>query len=385
MKILFIFHEAELSGASILLYRMVKWLSENTSISLSFLLMSEGPLMKEINELGRIYFWEETPPRKRTISERILNRIVKLKSWQDLIVDRLEKENFDVVYANTILASEVIIRLAHFKCKKIWHIHELELAISIIGKEHLNAGKYVDLFIANSQSTYNNLVECNIDKERIRIVYPVIDIKSIDDPVKKINLRVLLGIPEAAFIIGTSGTGIDRKGINSFIHLPIIVDHLLPGNKFYYLWVGKIINSEIIDHDLKKSGLTGRVIFSGKQKNPIPYYNIFDIYISCSKEESFGLSAIEAAALGKPVFCFEKTGGLEEIVKGADNITVKYMNIIEMAKNIIDFHNDRDELTGLGKSASEYSKNFDQDLIMGGFTKLITGLCSNLLKIIPGC
>ncbi len=83
MKILFIFHEAELSGASILLYRMVKWLSENTSISLSFLLMSEGPLMKEINELGRIYFWEETPPRKRTISERILNRIVKLKTWQD--------------------------------------------------------------------------------------------------------------------------------------------------------------------------------------------------------------------------------------------------------------------------------------------------------------
>ncbi len=73
------------------------------------------------------------------------------------------------------------------------------------------------------------------------------------------------------------------------------------------------------------------------------------------QRRELGLSAIEAAALGKPVICFEKTGGLEEIVKGADNITVPYMNIIEMAKNIIDFHNDRDKLTRLGKSASEYS------------------------------
>lgn len=378
MKILFVFHEAELSGASILLYRMVKWLSENTSISLSFLLKSDGPLMKEINELGQIYFWEETPPRKRTIPEKFLSRVLKLRTWQDIIVDRLEKENFDIVYANTFLSSEVIIRIARFKCKKIWHIHELELAISIIGKERLNAGKYVDLFIANSKSTYNNLMEYNINKERIRIVYPIIDIKSIDDPLKKTNLRVLLGIPEDAFIIGSSGAGTDRKGVNSFIHLPIIIDHFLPGNNFYYLWVGKILNSEIIEHDLKKTGLTGRVIFSGERKNPFPYYNIFDIYISCSKEESFGLSAIEAAALRKPMICFEKTGGLEEIVKEANNITVPYMNIMEMAKNIIDIHNDRDKLRRLGKNASEYSKKFDQDLIMGEFTKLITDLSSNL-------
>lgn len=65
MKILFVFHEAELSGASILLYRMVNWLSENTSISLSFLLMRDGPLGKEIKELGPVYFWDETPPRKK--------------------------------------------------------------------------------------------------------------------------------------------------------------------------------------------------------------------------------------------------------------------------------------------------------------------------------
>ncbi len=134
---------------------------------------------------------------------------------------------------------KIIIRLAHFKCKKIWHIHELELAISIIGKEHLNAGKYVDLFIANSQSTYNNLVECNIDKERIRIVYPVIDIKSIDDPVKKINLRVLLGIPKAAFIIGTSGTGIDRKGINSLSIFPSLWITFFQGINFTIYGSGK--------------------------------------------------------------------------------------------------------------------------------------------------
>ena len=374
MKILFVFHEAELSGASILLYRMVNWLSENTSISLSFLLMRDGPLGKEIKELGPVYFWDETPPRKRTIPERILKRIIKLKTWQDNLIEKLEKENFDRVYANTIQSSEILIRLAHFKCKKIWHIHELELAISIIGKERLNAAKYVDLFIANSHSTFINLIENNIDKEKIRIVYPIIYIKSITELANQFDIRKLIGIPKDAFIVGTSGSGIDRKGIHTFIQLPGIIDYLLPDNNFYYLWVGKKVNFETINFDLKKSGLNNKMFFTGEQKNPFPYYKIFDIFISCSKEESFGLSAIEAAALGKPLVCFEKTGGLEEIVIEANNIAVPYMNIIEMAKNIIELHNDRVKLARLGKKASDYSTKFDRDFIMGEFTKLITDL-----------
>lgn len=373
MKILFVFHEAEYSGASILLLRIVGWLSKNTDFSMSFLLKTNGPLAEQIIEIGKVYYWDPVNPGGKSIFWKILNRIKKQKN-QDKLVEQLEKQKYDLIYANTILSSDIIVKLAHFKCKKVWHIHELELAINIIGKQYLEAEKYVSLIIANSKSTFKNLTNSGIDGNKIKVIYPIIDHREIINSVIDPDLKETLGIPSDAFIIGTSGVGIDRKGIHTFIQLPVIVDYLFPGNNFYYLWVGKKVNFEIIEHDINKSGLSKRIIFAGEQNNPFPYYNLFDIFISCSKEESFGLSAIESAALGKPLICFEKTGGLEEIVKEANNITVPYLNIIEMAKNIIDLYNDRDKLARLGKNASEYSGKFDQDLIMGEFTRLLKDL-----------
>jgi glycosyltransferase involved in cell wall biosynthesis len=266
------------------------------------------------------------------------------------------------------------VELAHFKCKKVWHIHELELAIKIIGEQYLEAEKHVDLIIANSKSTCDNLINSGINGNKIKVIYPILDRGEIINSAIVPGLKESLGIPADAFIIGTSGVGIDRKGIHTFVQLPVIVDFLLPGNDFYYLWVGKKVNFEIIEHDIIKAGLTNRIIFVGEQANPFQYYKLFDIFISCSREESFGLSAIEAAALGKPIICFEKTGGLDEIVTGAKNITIPYLNIIDMANTIIDLYKDRGKLIRLGESASEYSEKFDQELIMEDFTRLLVGL-----------
>jgi glycosyltransferase involved in cell wall biosynthesis len=374
MKILFVFHEAEYSGASILLLRIVKWLSKNTDFSMSFLLKTNGPLAIQINEIGKVYYWDPVNPVKRSILWKIVNRVKKQKTYQDKLVEQLEKQEFDLIYANTILSSDIIVQVAHFKCIKVWHIHELELAINIIGKQYLGAEKHVNLIIANSLSTFDNLINSGIDVTKIRVIYPIIDRKGIISAVFDPDLKETLGIPGDAFLIGTSGVGIDRKGIHTFVQLPLIVDYLFPANNFYYLWVGKKVNFDIIQHDLNKSGLSKRIIFVGEQDNPFTYYKLFDIFISCSREESFGLSAIEAAALGKPLICFENTGGLEEIVREAENLTVPYLNIVEMARTIIDLYNNRDKLTKLGNKASDYSVKFDQELIMIEFAKTLTEL-----------
>jgi L-malate glycosyltransferase len=254
--------------------------------------------------------------------------------------------------------------MAHFNCKIVWHIHELDLAIRCIGKHHLEANKYVHYIIANSKSTMLNLVQNGIDENKIRVHYPFINVKEIQNSSLPFSVRESLEIPSDAFIIGSSGSVIDRKGVQQFILLPLIIDYLFPDNRFYYLWIGKIFNNDIIEYDLENAGIKNKVIFAGEQRNPFPYYKIFDIFVSCSKEESFGLSAIEAAALHKPLMCFKNAGGIEEIIKQAGNSVVPYLNLIEMAKKIIKISSDNNKIRELGNLAFETAKKYEAEIIM---------------------
>lgn len=152
------------------------------------------------------------------------------------------------------------------------------------------------------------------------------------------------------------------------------MDYLYPNNNFFYMWVGNMYNLDVVEHDIDFSGYKGRVILTQEQSEPFQYYKIFDVFVSCSKEESFGLSAIEAAALQKPLVCFEKTGGLEEIVKGAENITVPYLDIVEMAKKIFELYSDPKVIKDLGLKASYYATQFDENVIMPEFEKIINAI-----------
>jgi glycosyltransferase involved in cell wall biosynthesis len=370
VKILFIFHEAHLTGASLALFGNVKWFSENTDISMSFLLKENGILKNEISRIGKVYHWEKANITNKNIFIKVLNRIFK-SLFQKILLVRLKKQKFDIIYANTVLCSDIIEKMADFSCKMVWHIHELELAIKCIGEDHLKAEKYVHYIIANSKSTKTNLVRHGINENKILVHYPFIDIKKIQSSTIPFSLKESLKIPADSFIIGSSGSGTDRKGIQDFIRLPIMIDYLFPENKFCYLWVGKIFNKEIIEYDLEKSGVKSKMFFSGEQRDPFPFYKIFDIFVSCSKEESFGLSALEAAALHKPLICFKNTGGIEEITEQAGNVTVLYLNLIEMSKAIIEIYGDSQAMLKLGNHAFETAMKYDIERIMPDMYKFL--------------
>jgi glycosyltransferase involved in cell wall biosynthesis len=363
VKILFIFHEAQFTGATLALSGNVKWFSEHTDFLMSFLFLENGPLKNEFVKTGPVFLWRKENLKKRSIFRKVVDRIMKT-DYQTRLLLNLKKRKYDLIYANTVMCSELIQKVAHFDTKIVWHIHELELAIRCMGTERLKAEKYVNYIIANSKSTMNNLLRYGIDKNKVSVHYPGIDIRKIQNSSLSFSARETLKIPSEAFIIGSSGTAIDRKGIWDFVSLPLIIDSIFPENKFYYLWVGKLFNKEIVEYDLEKAGLTDRIIFSGEQRDPFPYYNIFDIYVSCSKEESFGLSAIESAVLHKPLVCYKNTGGIEEIAEQSNNITIPYLNLPEMAKKIIEVYRDKDRIKELGNLAFENAKRYDNEIIM---------------------
>jgi glycosyltransferase involved in cell wall biosynthesis len=66
--------------------------------------------------------------------------------------------------------------------------------------------------------------------------------------------------------------------------------------------------------------LDEKTFFAGRiQHNElVTYYNMIDIFVNVSRNESFGVSVLEASACGKPVVV-SNAGGLTEVVK--DQVT----------------------------------------------------------------
>lgn len=373
MKILFVFHHGGITGASLALYSTIEWLSENTTFEMSFLLRENGIVGEMVSKYGKVYNWEEEEYKQLNILSRIKRKIFPIKTKTQILIDEIEKQNFDIIYFNTIICSKIIHQFAKLHSVKIWHIHELELAINYYGIKHLNAVSNISKVIANSRSTELALLKFGFNKNIISVVYPFINCHKITESLNPQVQRHDFNIPENAFIIGTSGTVMDRKGVDSFISLSVMIDKLLPNNEFYYTWVGGYTNKQKImfDHDLLKSGKSDRVLFLGEHKNPYPLYNLFDVFVSTSKEESFGLSALESAYLSKPLLCFANTGGIEEIVRDSKNIVVPYLDIYELAKNIIVLYNDKLLRKTQGESAKKNSEQFDVNVIMPQLTDFL--------------
>jgi glycosyltransferase involved in cell wall biosynthesis len=80
----------------------------------------------------------------------------------------------------------------------------------------------------------------------------------------------------------------------------------LPANRIKFVWVGYQSAEEYAQavYEAEKLGLEKTVIFTGLKESPQDYYQLFDLFLLSSREDPFPLAALEAAALGKPLFCF---------------------------------------------------------------------------------
>lgn len=365
MKILFVFHEARLTGAPIALYSMAKWLAENTNFKLSFLILDGDELVPKLKEIGEVHYWSVNYPFiKINIIKKILNKLFNSK--RKYLLNLFKNKNFDLIYFNTISCAELINKLSTYNAIKVWHIHELEIALNKIGKSKFKSARYVDYFVANSNSTKKNLIQNGINENKISIISPSVDIGKIN----QLSKRKDIGFKKSeSFIIGTSGYTVNRKGLKEFMQLASFIHKNHSQYNIRFIWVGKVINKWNLR--LLKLIYGNYVDFVGLKKNPYPYYSEFDIFISCSHEESFGLAALECAALKKSLICFDNTGGIEELVSLSNNIVVPIFDINKMANSVIKILNDPEARYKYELNAYNLASKFNINSIGNEFINFI--------------
>lgn len=366
-KILFVFHNSGLTGASLVLLRYISFLHAEKKHELILLLPGKGKMEAALKGMGQLFIYGAP-----VVVEPLLSRGLKklglkkrdTKKNPDRVLEIVQQTNPDLVYCNTVVCSDSIKRIKQeTKIPIMWHIHELELGVKLTNVDPSGTIPLVDRIIANSEATAAFLSSrFSADKKKIRIHYPVLPASNATKA-KKSNDQ---------FVVGSSGTALSHKGALLFVRLAAAINRKYPQNNFLFKWIGnhKTLKQEL-EHDIHHSGLDGKVIFTGEMENPFDAYAEFDFFVSLSKEESFGLACMEVAAMGIPVGGFEGTGGIEELLRKCEGLLVPFLDVEKMADALVELSRNEKRLQEMAQKAKAFSSTFLPEKIIPGWIESI--------------
>lgn len=194
------------------------------------------------------------------------------------------------------------------------------------------------------------------------------------------EVRKQWNIPEQDFVYGFVGRITGDKGINEL---------LLASNKIlktykdvHVLLIGGVekessVNAELYEWSKKEK----RIKYCGKTSEAEKYMAAMDCYVMPSYREGFGLTVIEAGAMGVPVICTDIPGPTDAIIDGVTGLVVKKKDSDALESAILKLYSDRALGKRLGNAGFEnVKKNYEQKELF----KHILEDRNRLLKTISG-
>lgn len=358
-KVLFLSHYAGRTGAPVMLLRLVTWLRDHTELPFEVVHRRGGELLEDFQ---RVADTSLCVPEK---IDRYADRLYTLLGIRHTLADiryrrfarRAASAGIGLVYSNTICNGALLAHLARLRCPVICHVHEMESMIRFFGPGNMAQNKAcVTHYIAVSERVKENLVRNHgIPGSGVDVVYPCLDPACL--PQAGADMRPALGIPPHAFVVLASGKGTyGIKGKDLFIQLAHRVVKKRSDLPVHFVWVGgdpAAFDEYLYRQDAERTGLSGRLHLIDDVANPLDYFNAADVAVSVSREDSFPLVCLEAAALGKPILCFDQGGGIPEFVEGDAGWVLPYLDVCAMADRIIELAGQPDVVSRFGRQARE--------------------------------
>lgn len=180
----------------------------------------------------------------------------------------------------------------------------------------------VDLMLVISQMVRRNVVLTHpLAPSKVRVVNLGLDFEQFDpeivDPAQQ---RTQWGADDDTVVVGLVGRIDPAKGQATFIRAAAgLMKSKRPGEKIKFVIVGEETLGSTQNHVEELSRmvhefrLEDSIVFAGYQKNIPEIMRAFDIFVMPSKQEAFGLVAIEAMAMECPIV-ISRGGSAEEIV-----------------------------------------------------------------------
>ena len=378
-RILFIGHEAELTGAPIVLLHLLRWIKKHRpDFHVELLLLRDGQLGQEYEAVAEVHV---IPADRRPAivirGTRYLQRKFGIK--RKLKVPDLPPitSNYNLVVGNTVASMEYLEYFKTRGMRTLCWLHEMRSVINSFYPEpgrFLALSKSVDVFVVASAAVEKSMREYGVTTGTEQ-VFEFSEPGPVDEK-KVAAVRSSLGIPSPAFVVGGSGTVSFRKGTDLFIQIASKL--IAEFDDIYFVWVGGRTGAsdsefETITRQIDQLALD-RLIVTGVQKEPQHYFANMDLFTLTSREDPFPLVCLEAAGLGKPVMCFEDAGGIPEFVGNDAGAVIPFGDLDAFAEEIRAFYHDRDKLNVAGEVAfRKFSAEFSLDTSCRKIVDIILG------------
>lgn len=329
IRILFFTNNFKRTGSEVVLFNLISKLDSELFQIGVIVLSEEGEL---INELPSHISYHHLKTKYN-----LLNK-VQHYFGEDLLLSQLkiiQKENrYSIWYINSLSPAFVLKYARNFNLKTICHIHELASNYSYITSEVFELILNSNLIIACSQLVHEEI--SRVHNGHLEIVNSTIDIDFIDE----FNLSSNPTTNNDDIIILCAGSVSYRKGTDIFIQ----VANKLIDKKIKFVWVGQFSNSGYSSWiDKTHKSITDSNVEFVIPKNQKEYYTLIkrsSVYFSTSREESLGLTMLEAIYLGIPVIALN-SGGASLFVDNTNGLLINSFDINLISFEIDDFAQNR--------------------------------------------
>lgn len=221
----------------------------------------------------------------------------------------------------------------------------------------------VDALLVMSHMLRRNVLETHrINERKVRVVNLGLDFSKFDPERVEVRLqRKEWGADENTTVIGVVGRIDPEKGQGTFIKAAAgLMKNKRPDEKFIFVIVGEetLGGQSAYLEELKQMvsdfRLEDSFVFSGFQENIPEIMRSFDMFIMPSRRETFGLVAIEAMAMERPIIISSGGSAREIVGKEEYGLVMRPEDAFDLQKKIR-FLLDRPELRAeMGRLARKH-------------------------------
>ena len=337
--ILFVIPLGERNGATTSLLHFLRWFKANGRRPFSILVARDGELTSEYAKLADTWPADRSHWCPGGTRARVL-RSLGLGEWAQS-GERADLRKFarrcspGLIYVNSGTSEGArLVELLELRIPVLMHVHALEVFL------HKEAGSSLPQvlsqakqFIACSGAVRENLIHRHrITPNRIETVHESIPVSEVRSMRTRAEILQELQLPDDALLVAASGRLYAGKGADLFVQLARTVCQQC--SNAYFVWIGPPEEAAWFEHDVRLLGLEQKVRLTGTVRRSADYLAAAEVFVLTSREDSFPLVCLEAAALRKPIVCFGDAGGMPEFVEEDCGFVVPYLDVAAMSHRV---------------------------------------------------
>jgi glycosyltransferase involved in cell wall biosynthesis len=316
-----------------------------------------------------------------------------IRALSRIISDR-NKSPFDVVNVHSGFPALATLSALSKKFTKLKTVHTLyspfdyalnnsildRLVLSRITRSSFSS---LDKVVAVSENVRQSLISRHVDEDRITVIPPAISEDFLRPHLDSQNVRLSLGIDEAAPVVTYMGGFEGSKGLKILLQIIAAVVIRIPEIVFVIVLNRPADDPRLkmLEMDLQKRGFSKNIRVVGITDRIADILRIGDVfvapYLHTMGVSDYPLAIFEAMAMGKVVIAFD-VGGISEMLTKERGIAIQLGDTTSFVENVVRIIRNRAEVNNIGRAASQFVvQNFSAKIVAAKTIELFTDLVEN--------